>query len=133
VIVDLEVTEAKVLIVDMMIYSIYSSSNSQVMWLQNQKFDLLLLIFFSFCCWSQSVISLDGDKLIHVQKWDGKETNLVREIKDGKMIVVSDNSSFSVHASFSCSYPSSSSLPPFLPSLITLCHNQGCLTVCKTG
>ncbi|XP_020042468.1 fatty acid-binding protein, brain [Castor canadensis] len=35
----------------------------------------------------KSVISLDGDKLIHVQKWDGKETNLVREIKDGKMIV----------------------------------------------
>lgn len=35
----------------------------------------------------KSVVRLDGDKLIHVQKWDGKETNCVREIKDGKMIV----------------------------------------------
>ncbi|XP_058163336.1 fatty acid-binding protein, brain isoform X2 [Dasypus novemcinctus] len=35
----------------------------------------------------KSVISLDGDKLIHVQKWDGKETNFVREIKDGKMVM----------------------------------------------
>jgi len=38
---------------------------------------------------SQSVVSLDGDKLVHVQKWDGKETNFVREIKDGKMVMVS--------------------------------------------
>uniref|UniRef100_A0A8C9AL84 Lipocalin/cytosolic fatty-acid binding domain-containing protein n=1 Tax=Prolemur simus TaxID=1328070 RepID=A0A8C9AL84_PROSS len=35
----------------------------------------------------KSVVSLDGDKLIHVQKWDGKETNFVREIKDGKMVM----------------------------------------------
>ncbi|KAM4816806.1 fatty acid-binding protein, brain [Urocitellus parryii] len=35
----------------------------------------------------KSVVNLDGDKLIHVQKWDGKETTLVREIKDGKMVV----------------------------------------------
>uniref|UniRef100_A0A8C5Y3Q0 Fatty acid binding protein 7 n=1 Tax=Microcebus murinus TaxID=30608 RepID=A0A8C5Y3Q0_MICMU len=41
----------------------------------------------------KSVISLDGDKLIHVQKWDGKETNFVREIKDGKMVMVSNDSS----------------------------------------
>lgn len=38
---------------------------------------------------SQSVVTLDGDKLVHVQKWDGKETNFVREIKDGKMVMVS--------------------------------------------
>lgn len=37
----------------------------------------------------QSVVTLDGDKLVHVQKWDGKETNFVREIKDGKMVMVS--------------------------------------------
>ncbi|XP_012305477.1 fatty acid-binding protein, brain isoform X1 [Aotus nancymaae] len=43
----------------------------------------------------KSVVSLDGDKLVHVQKWDGKETNFVREIKDGKMVMVSnDNSPF---------------------------------------
>ncbi|XP_035177367.1 fatty acid-binding protein, brain isoform X1 [Oxyura jamaicensis] len=37
----------------------------------------------------KSVVTLDGDKLVHVQKWDGKETNFVREIKDGKMVMVS--------------------------------------------
>lgn len=36
----------------------------------------------------KSVVSLDGDKLIHVQKRDGKETNFVREIKDGKMVMI---------------------------------------------
>ncbi|KAG7465674.1 hypothetical protein MATL_G00156080 [Megalops atlanticus] len=35
----------------------------------------------------KSTISLEGDKLVHVQKWDGKETKFVREIKDGKMIM----------------------------------------------
>ncbi|XP_069462694.1 fatty acid-binding protein, brain [Ambystoma mexicanum] len=33
----------------------------------------------------KSVIKMKGDKLVHVQKWDGKETSFVREIKDGKM------------------------------------------------
>lgn len=37
----------------------------------------------------QSVVSMDGDKLVHVQRWDGKETNFVREIKDDKMVMVS--------------------------------------------
>uniref|UniRef100_A0A8I3X0S5 Fatty acid binding protein 7 n=1 Tax=Callithrix jacchus TaxID=9483 RepID=A0A8I3X0S5_CALJA len=41
----------------------------------------------------KSVVSLDGDKLVHVQKWDGKETNFVREIKDGKMVMVSNDDS----------------------------------------
>lgn len=36
----------------------------------------------------QSVLTMDGDKLVHVQKWDGKETKFVREIKDGKMVMV---------------------------------------------
>ncbi|XP_025925164.1 fatty acid-binding protein, brain isoform X1 [Apteryx rowi] len=39
----------------------------------------------------KSVVTLDGDKLVHVQKWDGKETNFVREIKDGKMIMLYKN------------------------------------------
>ncbi|XP_061305721.1 fatty acid-binding protein, heart [Pezoporus flaviventris] len=34
-----------------------------------------------------SVVTLDGGKLVHVQKWDGKETSLVRELKDGKLIL----------------------------------------------
>lgn len=62
---------------------------------------LLPVNHLHFCCWSQSVVRLDGAKLIHVQKWDGKETDCVREIKDGKMVVVSTNSpSFSVHTPF---------------------------------
>lgn len=44
---------------------------------------------FVFLGISQSVVTLDGNKLVHVQKWDGKETNFVREIKDGKMVMVS--------------------------------------------
>ncbi|NXR23816.1 FABPH protein, partial [Cinclus mexicanus] len=35
----------------------------------------------------KSVVTLDGGKLVHVQKWDGKETSLVRELKDGKLIL----------------------------------------------
>ncbi|XP_010142222.1 PREDICTED: fatty acid-binding protein, heart-like, partial [Buceros rhinoceros silvestris] len=38
---------------------------------------------------SKSVVTLDGGKLVHVQKWDGKETSLVRELKDGKLILPS--------------------------------------------
>lgn len=45
-----------------------------------------VFVFFNI---SQSVVTLDGDKLVHVQKWDGKETNFVREIKDGRMVMVS--------------------------------------------
>uniref|UniRef100_A0A8C2FT06 Fatty acid binding protein 7, brain, b n=1 Tax=Cyprinus carpio TaxID=7962 RepID=A0A8C2FT06_CYPCA len=36
----------------------------------------------------KSTVVLDGDQLVHVQKWDGKETIFVREIKDGKMVMV---------------------------------------------
>lgn len=36
----------------------------------------------------QSTVSMEGDKLVHVQKWDGKETKFVRELKDGKMVMV---------------------------------------------
>ncbi|KAJ8396251.1 hypothetical protein AAFF_G00021180 [Aldrovandia affinis] len=38
----------------------------------------------------KSVVSLEGDKLVHVQKWDGKETKFVREIQDGKFWHISD-------------------------------------------
>lgn len=36
----------------------------------------------------QSLLTMEGDKFVHVQKWDGKETKFVREIKDGKMVMV---------------------------------------------
>lgn len=36
----------------------------------------------------QSIVTLDGGKLVHVQKWDGQETTLVRELTDGKLILV---------------------------------------------
>ncbi|XP_078504580.1 uncharacterized protein LOC144763132 [Lissotriton helveticus] len=36
----------------------------------------------------QSVLKMNGNKLVHIQKWDGKETTFVREIKDGKMVMV---------------------------------------------
>lgn len=36
----------------------------------------------------QSLVTLDGGKLVHVQKWDGQETTLVRELSDGKLILV---------------------------------------------
>lgn len=42
----------------------------------------------------QSLVKLDGGKLVHVQKWDGKETSLVRELKDGKLILVSKYKGF---------------------------------------
>ncbi|XP_026113129.1 fatty acid binding protein 7, brain, a [Carassius auratus] len=35
----------------------------------------------------KSTVTLEGDNLVQVQKWDGKETKFVREIKDGKMIM----------------------------------------------
>ncbi|XP_063773330.1 fatty acid-binding protein, brain [Pseudophryne corroboree] len=35
----------------------------------------------------KSTVTLEGDKLVHVQKWDGKETKFVREIKDDKQVM----------------------------------------------
>ncbi|XP_035530369.1 fatty acid binding protein 7, brain, a [Dicentrarchus labrax] len=35
----------------------------------------------------KSTFSMEGDKFVQVQKWDGKETKFVREIKDGKMVM----------------------------------------------
>lgn len=40
------------------------------------------------CYFYQSTVVMDGEQLVHVQKWDGKETTFVREIKDGKMVMV---------------------------------------------
>uniref|UniRef100_A0A8C1FVF2 Fatty acid binding protein 3, muscle and heart n=1 Tax=Cyprinus carpio carpio TaxID=630221 RepID=A0A8C1FVF2_CYPCA len=33
----------------------------------------------------KSVVTLDGGKLVHVQKWDGKETTLVRDVNDNNL------------------------------------------------
>ncbi|KAM9242236.1 fatty acid-binding protein, heart [Dugong dugon] len=35
----------------------------------------------------KSTVTLDGSKLVHLQKWDGQETTLVRELSDGKLIL----------------------------------------------
>ncbi|XP_057639830.1 fatty acid-binding protein, heart [Chionomys nivalis] len=35
----------------------------------------------------KSTVTLDGGKLVHVQKWDGQESTLVRELCDGKLIL----------------------------------------------
>ncbi|KAJ3606760.1 hypothetical protein NHX12_026279 [Muraenolepis orangiensis] len=37
--------------------------------------------------WVETTVSLDGDTLLQVQKWDDKETTFVREIKDGKLVM----------------------------------------------
>ncbi|KAH1176668.1 fatty acid-binding protein, adipocyte-like [Mauremys mutica] len=35
----------------------------------------------------KSIITLDNGSLIQVQKWDGKETTLIRKLVDGKLVV----------------------------------------------
>ncbi|MFT7811108.1 fatty acid-binding protein, heart [Arapaima gigas] len=35
----------------------------------------------------KSVITLDGNKMVHVQKWDGKETTLLREVNDNNLML----------------------------------------------
>lgn len=42
-----------------------------------------------FLCFLQSVISVADGKLVHVQKWDGKETSLVREVNGNNLTLVS--------------------------------------------
>lgn len=37
----------------------------------------------------QTVVTLENGKLVQKQCWDGKETNIEREISDGKLIAVS--------------------------------------------
>lgn len=36
----------------------------------------------------QTVVTLEDGKLVQKQSWDGKETNIEREISDGKLIAV---------------------------------------------
>ncbi|XP_061752096.1 fatty acid-binding protein, brain-like [Nerophis ophidion] len=35
----------------------------------------------------KSIFTMEGDKFVHVQKWDGKESKFEREIKDGNMVM----------------------------------------------
>ncbi|XP_066228531.1 fatty acid-binding protein 9-like [Saccopteryx leptura] len=35
----------------------------------------------------KTIITLDGDSLVHVQKWLGEETTIKRQIVNGKMVV----------------------------------------------
>ncbi|ELK02035.1 Fatty acid-binding protein, heart [Pteropus alecto] len=41
----------------------------------------------------KSIVTLDGGKLVHLQKWDGQESTLVRELVDGKLILVRQTTS----------------------------------------
>lgn len=50
----------------------------------------------------QSTVTLDGGKLVHVQKWDGQETTLVRELTDGKLILVRQTTLEPCLASYYC-------------------------------
>lgn len=50
------------------------------------------------CYFYQSTVVMDGDQLVHVQKWDGKESTFVREIKDGKMVMVRLFTVYSVYS-----------------------------------
>ncbi|CAM9626836.1 fatty acid-binding protein, heart-like [Lethenteron reissneri] len=35
----------------------------------------------------KTTLTVDGKKLVQLQKWDGKQTTLVREVVDGKLVV----------------------------------------------
>ncbi|XP_054894443.1 fatty acid-binding protein, brain-like [Poeciliopsis prolifica] len=35
----------------------------------------------------KSTFTVEGDKFVHTQRWDGKETKLIREIRDGKLVM----------------------------------------------
>uniref|UniRef100_A0A3P9NJS9 Cellular retinoic acid-binding protein 1 n=1 Tax=Poecilia reticulata TaxID=8081 RepID=A0A3P9NJS9_POERE len=37
----------------------------------------------------KSTFTMEGDQLVHTQKWDGKENKITREVKNGKMVLVS--------------------------------------------
>ncbi|MBN3314574.1 FABPH protein, partial [Atractosteus spatula] len=38
----------------------------------------------------KSLVTVDGGKLVHVQKWEDKETSLVREVNGNQLILVSN-------------------------------------------
>lgn len=48
-----------------------------------------LCLKISCVTFDQSIVVMDGDRFVQVQKWNGKETTYAREMKDGKMIAVS--------------------------------------------
>lgn len=64
---------------------------------------------------------MEGDKLVQVQKWDGKETKFVREIKDGKMVMVRCSHSPTV----------ASAVKRFSAAVVALISQCGHLCICK--
>ncbi|XP_052325405.1 fatty acid-binding protein, heart-like [Oncorhynchus keta] len=46
----------------------------------------------------KSLITVDGGKMIHVQKWDGKETTLVREVSGNALELTLNLGDNSAHA-----------------------------------
>lgn len=57
-------------------------------WLQQERLGVTSESHLPLLSW-QSTVTLDNRTLTHVQKWDGKETTIKRELVDGKMVVVS--------------------------------------------
>lgn len=47
------------------------------------------LVPIVFLCFLQSTINIVDGKMVHVQKWDDKETTLVREVNDKSLTLVS--------------------------------------------
>lgn len=44
---------------------------------------------FSTLCLLQSIITMEDGKMVHMQRWDGKETSLVREVSGDDLTLVS--------------------------------------------
>lgn len=44
-------------------------------------------IFFFYCL--QSIVTIEDGKLVHIQRWDGRETSLVREVNGNALTLVS--------------------------------------------
>lgn len=38
----------------------------------------------------QSIVTIEDGKLVHIQRWDGKETSLVREVNGNVLLLVSN-------------------------------------------
>ncbi|CAL8293879.1 unnamed protein product [Merluccius merluccius] len=36
---------------------------------------------------TKSLITVDGNKMMHIQKWDDKETSLIREVNDNTLVL----------------------------------------------
>lgn len=51
----------------------------------------------------QSLITIEDGKMVHIQRWDGKETSLVREVNGNALTLVSVHTK-SIHFTSVCVY-----------------------------